>query len=443
MKGYEIKMSNKYYDQSIETISRDEMKALQSERLIERIKLVYDNVELYRNKMDAMGIKPEDIKSIDDLHKLPFTHKQDLRDTYPYGMFAVPLKDVIRIHASSGTTGKQTVVGYTQTDIDTWSQCVARAITAMGGSNEDIIHVSYGYGLFTGGLGLHYGGELLGVSVVPASTGNTARQLTMMQDFGATILCCTPSYALYIAEEMKTNNIPLDSISLKIGIFGAEPWSENMRKQIEEKLQIKAYDIYGLSEVCGPGVAFDCVHQDGLHVNEDHFVIEIVDPETGEVLPDGESGEVVFTCITKEALPLMRYNTHDISSITREKCECGRTLVRMKKITGRSDDMLIIRGVNVFPSQVESVLLSVAKVAPHYLIIVDRVNNLDIMEIKVEISEEVFTDKIGGLEELRNKIKSSLDSVLGISAKITLVEPGSIERSMGKAKRVIDNRKFD
>lgn len=436
-------MTKKYYDINTETLSREEMKSLQSERLVSKIKQVYENVQLYRDKMDEAGIKPEDIKSIDDLSKLPFTQKQDLRDAYPYNMFAVPLKDVVRIHASSGTTGKQTVVGYTQNDIDIWSDCVARAIVAVGGSEEDIIHVSYGYGLFTGGLGLHYGGEKLGASIVPASTGNTARQLTMMQDFEATILCCTPSYALYIAEEMKTNGIPLDSLNLKIGIFGAEPWTENMRKQIEEKLNIKAYDIYGLSEVCGPGVSFDCECQNGMHVNEDHFVIEIVDPETGEVLPDGESGEVVFSCITKEALPLIRYNTHDISSITHEKCDCGRTLVRMKKITGRSDDMLIIRGVNIFPSQVESVLLSIGKVAPHYMIIVDRINNLDVVEIQVELSDDVFSDKVKGLEELRNKIKSSIDSVLGISAMITLVEPGSIERSMGKAKRVIDKRKFD
>lgn len=436
-------MTKKYYDINIETLNREEMKVLQSERLVSKIKQVYENVQLYRDKMDKAGIKPDDIKSIDDLYKLPFTQKQDLRDAYPYNMFAVPLKDVVRIHASSGTTGKQTVVGYTKNDIDIWSDCVARAIMAVGGSEDDIIHVSYGYGLFTGGLGLHYGGEKLGASVVPASTGNTTRQLTMMQDFGATILCCTPSYALYIADEMKTNSIPLDSLNLKIGIFGAEPWTENMRKQIEEKLNIKAFDIYGLSEVCGPGVSFDCECQNGMHVNEDHFVIEIVDPETGEVLPDGESGEVVFSCITKEALPLIRYNTHDISSITHEKCDCGRTLVRMKKITGRSDDMLIIRGVNIFPSQVESVLLSIGKVAPHYMIIVDRINNLDVVEIQVELSDDVFSDKIKELEELRNKIKSSIDSVLGISAKIILVEPGSIERSMGKAKRVIDKRKFD
>ena len=436
-------MSNKYYNKKIETSDREVLHKLQSERLINTVKRAYKNVALYRDRMDEAGVEPDDIKSIDDLYKLPFTNKQDLRDTYPYGMFAVPLKDVIRIHASSGTTGKQTVVGYTKKDIEVWGECAARAIVGAGGSKKDIVHVSYGYGLFTGGLGLHYGAEALGAAVVPASTGNTARQITMMQDFGATIICCTPSYALYISDEMKTNNIPVESLHLKAGIFGAEPWSENMRKQIEQKLNIKAYDIYGLSEVCGPGVAFDCKCQNGLHVNEDHFVIEIVDPNTGKVLPDNEPGEVVFTCVTKEALPLIRYNTHDISSITHEKCECGRTLVRMKKITGRSDDMLIIRGVNVFPSQVESVLLSIGKVAPHYMIIVDRVNNLDNIEIQVEISDDVFSDYVRGIEDLKNKIKSAIDSVLGISAKITLVEPGSIERSMGKAKRVIDKRKFD
>ncbi len=432
-----------YYNSSIETATREEMYHLQSLRLSKKIKDVYENVELYRKRMDEMGVKPEDIKSVDDLSKLPFTHKQDLRDTYPYGMFARPMKDCVRIHASSGTTGKQTVVGYTANDIDIWAECAARALTAAGATKEDIVHVSYGYGLFTGGLGLHYGVEKLGATVVPASTGNTARQIMMLQDFGATALCCTPSYALFIGDTIRESGIPLENFKLKFGLFGAEPWTEKMRDQIEERLGIKAHDIYGLSEICGPGVAFDCECQNGLHVNEDHFIIEIVDPETGKPLPDGEYGEVVFTCITKEALPLIRYNTHDIASITHEKCDCGRTLVRMSKITGRSDDMLIIRGVNVFPSQVESVLLTIGNVDPHYMIIVDRVNNLDTMEIQVEISHQTFDDRGKVIGELEKKIKSAIESTLGIAAKITLVEPGTIERSMGKAKRVIDNRKYD
>lgn len=431
---------SKMFNPEVETMSRDEMHALQSYRLLKTVSHAYEHVAPYRAKMEAAGIAPEDIHSIDDLHKLPFTQKQDLRDNYPYGMFAIPMKDIVRIHASSGTTGKQTVVGYSRADLATWGKCAARALMAAGADNNDIIHVSYGYGMFTGGLGLHYGAETLGASVVPASTGNTARQIRMMQDFGATVLCCTPSYALYISDVLRNENIPLDSLSLKYGVFGAEPWSDNMRREIENRLHIEAHDIYGLSEVCGPGVAFDCECKNGLHVNEDDFYIEIVDPKTGKNLPDGESGEVVFTCISKEALPLIRYNTHDISSITHAKCECGRTLVRMNRITGRSDDMLIIRGVNVFPSQVESVLLSVGNVDPHYMIYVDRVNNLDTMEIQVEISSAQFTDHVRGLEELERKIKEKIDSVLGISAKITLVEPNTLERSQGKSKHVVDRR---
>lgn len=431
-----------YYNKSIETATYDEMFHLQSYRLSKTVRRAYDNVPLYKQRIDAAGIFPEDIKSVDDLRKLPFTQKKDLRDTYPYGMFAVPRNKLVRVHASSGTTGKQTVVGYTQNDIDLWSECVARALVAAGTTEDDFVHVSYGYGLFTGGLGLHYGVEKLGATAIPASSGNTARQITMLQDFGSSVLCCTPSYALYISDVLRQQNIDPKTINLKSGIFGAEPWSENMRHEIEARLNVKAFDIYGLSEICGPGVSFDCEYQNGLHVNEDHFLIEIVDPESGMPLPDGEPGEVVFTCISKEALPLLRYNTHDISSITHERCECGRTLVRMDRITGRSDDMLIIRGVNVFPSQIESVLLSVGQIEPHYLIVVDRQNNLDTLEIKVEMSLAAFSDKIRGLEELERRIRGSLESVLGISAKITFVEANTIQRSEGKAKRVIDNRKL-
>ena len=350
------------------------------------------------------------------------------------------MDEVVRIHASSGTTGKATVVGYTASDLALWDECVARALTCAGGTREDIVQVCYGYGLFTGGLGLHGGAERIGATVIPASTGNTARQITMLQDYGSTMLCCTPSYALYIGETLEKNHIPLSTIHLKAGLFGAEPWTLGMKEEIEKRLGIKAYDIYGLSEISGPGVSFGCDGSDGLHVNDDHFLIEIVDPVTGKVLPDGEKGEVVFTTLTKRALPLLRYNTHDISSITHERCACGRTLTRMARITGRSDDMLIIRGVNVFPSQIESVLLSVGQVEPYYMILVDRVNNLDVMEIKVELSADAFSDRVRGIEELEAKIRASIESTLGISAKVTFVEPSSLPRSEGKAKRVIDNR---
>ncbi len=431
----------KYFNEQVETASRDQIFYIQSLALTRKIKQVYDNVPLYRARMDELGVVPEDIKSAEDLCKLPFTHKQDLRDTYPYGMFAVPMEEVVRIHASSGTTGKQTVVGYTKHDIELWSECTARALTAAGAERNDYIHISYGYGLFTGGLGLHYAGELIGASVIPASSGNTARQIQILRDFGSSILCCTPSYALYIADTLREQKIAPEELHLKAGIFGAEPWSENMRREIEARLNIKAYDIYGLSEICGPGVSFDCECQNGLHVNEDHFIIEIVDPKTGAPMPDGEDGEVVFSCVTKEALPLIRYNTHDISAITHERCSCGRTLTRMHKITGRSDDMLIIRGVNVFPSQIESVLLSVGQVNPHYMIIVDRKNNTDTLEIQVEVSQSIFSDQVRELEMLEGRINAAIESVLGLSAKITLVEPYTIARSEGKAKRVIDKRK--
>lgn len=431
-----------YFNEKIETASREELEKIQSERLVNTVKRVYDNVPAYRKKMDEAGIKPEDIKSVADLEKLPFTYKQDLRDNYPYGLFACPMKDVVRIHASSGTTGKQTVVGYTKNDLDMWSECVARAIVAAGGSKEDIIHVAYGYGLFTGGIGIHDGATKLGASVIPASTGNTARQLMMFKDFGSTILCCTPSYAMYLADSLEQHGMTKDDISLKIGIFGAEPWTPGMRQQIEEKLGIVAHDIYGLSEVAGPGVSFDCECQNGLHINEDNFIAEIIDPETGKVLPYGEQGELVFTCITKEALPLIRYRTRDITSLNIEKCGCGRTLVRMSKVTGRSDDMLIIRGVNVFPSQVESVLLTIKEVAPYYQLVVDRKNNLDTLEVRVEMNENIFSDSVKAIVGIENEIRKKLDSVLGISAKVTLVEPHTIERSEGKAKRVIDNREM-
>ncbi len=433
---------NRYFNEAIETAPRNQLFHLQSYNLSRTVYHAYNNMPMYRKRMDEAGVKPEDIQSVSDLKKLPFTYKQDLRDNYPYGMFAVPPEELQRIHASSGTTGKQTVVGYTKHDVDIWAECVARALVAAGADENDFVQVCYGYGLFTGGLGLHYGAEKMGATVIPASTGNTARQLTMLQDFKSSIICCTPSYALYLADSLRDLGIPLDSIHLKAGIFGAEPWTENMRREIEERLHIKAYDIYGLSEISGPGVAYDCECQNGMHVNEDHFIIEIIDPITGEVLPDGEQGEVVFTCITKEALPLIRYRTHDIASITHEKCECGRTFVRMTKPCGRSDDMLIIRGVNVFPSQIESVLLSCGNVDPHYMIIVDRVNNTDTLEIQVEVSSANFSDKVRSFEAMAAQISASMQSVLGLSAKITFVEPNTIQRSEGKAKRVIDKRKL-
>ena len=431
-----------YWDKEIETAPRYQMEALQSYRLSATVKRVYENVPHYHAKMDEAGIKPEDIKSLADLSKLPFTYKQDLRDTYPYGLFAVPAEEVVRIHASSGTTGKQIVVGYTQHDLDIWSDCTARALTAIGGSKSDFIHVSYGYGLFTGGLGIHYGVEKIGATVIPVSTGNTKRQIQVMKDFGSTILCCTPSYALYLGETLKEMGLTPDDLKLKAGFFGAEPWTEQMRKEIERNLGIKAYDIYGLSEISGPGVAFECPEQTGMHINEDHFIVEIIDPDTGEVLPDGEEGEVVFTCSTKEACPLIRYRTRDISVLSHDQCSCGRTFVKMAKPRGRSDDMLIIRGVNVFPSQIESVLLDLGQTAPHYQLIVDRKNNTDTFEILVEMSENMFSDSVKGLEEQEHRIQAAVESTLGIGAKVTLVEPKSIARSEGKAKRVIDKRQL-
>lgn len=432
-----------YFNEKLETMSRDEMRALQSRWLVDTVRRVYDHVAPYRAKMDAIGLKPEDIRSVDDLSKLPFTTKQDLRDNYPYGMFAVPQSEVAEIHASSGTTGKQTVVGYTAKDLQTWGEIAARAIVAAGGSKEDYLHISYGYGLFTGGLGLHYGGQKMGASVIPVSTGNTKRQIQIMQDFGTTILACTPSYALYLGETIEEMGLQ-GKLHLKSGIFGAEPWTEGMRREIERRLGLKAHDIYGLSEIMGPGVAFECDEQSGMHVSEDHFIVEIIDPDTGEVLPEGSEGELVFTCVTKEALPLIRYRTRDISSLSRKPCSCGRTLVKMSKPRGRSDDMLIIRGVNVFPSQVEAALLQLAGAgtAPYYQLIVDRINNLDTLEVQVEMDSNFFSDTVRGIEEQERKIAKQLDYVLGISAKVTLVEPKSLARSEGKAVRVIDKRKL-
>ncbi len=423
-------------------MDREGLKKVQSERLIETVERVYFNVPYYRHKMQEKGLGPESIRSIDDLGRLPFTTKQDLRDNYPFGLFAVPMSEIVRIHASSGTTGKSTVVGYTRNDISTWSEVMARTLTAAGANRNDFIQIAYGYGLFTGGLGLHYGGEKIGASVIPISGGNTIRQIELMRDFGSTVLACTPSYALYLAEALSESGIDRNSLNLRVGVFGAEPWTENMRREIEEKLRIKAIDIYGLSEVIGPGVASECECQEGLHINEDHFYPEIIDPETLEVLPEGATGELVFTTLTKEGLPLVRYRTRDLTKVTREKCRCGRTLVRMNKCLGRSDDMLIIRGVNLFPSQVESVLLEMSGIKPHYQLIVDRINNLDTLELKVEVDEEFFLDKISQLESLRKKLQDNLESSLGLNVKVSLVEPKMIERSEGKSKRVIDRRKY-
>jgi phenylacetate-CoA ligase len=421
-------------------MSRDEMTKLQYDRLLTTVKRVYYNVPFYRNKMQEMNISPEDIKSLGDLKKLPFTYKQDLRDNYPYGLFATPLSEIVRIHASSGTTGKQTVVGYTRNDIDTWSEVMARTLAAAGANKNSFIQVAYGYGLFTGGLGAHYGAEKVGASVIPISGGNTNRQIQIMKDFGTTLLACTPSYALYLAETLEEMGVNKNDMKLKAGVFGAEPWTENMRREIENKLGILAIDIYGLSEVMGPGVGYECECQAGMHISEDHFYPEIINPDTGEVLPEGEKGELVFTTITKEGLPLIRYRTRDISSLNYEKCNCGRTSVRMAKVSGRTDDMLIIRGVNVFPSQIESVLLEVGETEPHYMLIVDRVGTLDILEIQVEVSDELFSDEVKKLEKVEQKIKNAIESILGLSAKIRLVEPKTIQRSEGKAKRVIDKR---
>lgn len=428
------------WNPSCENMSTEKMRQLQSKNLINTVKRVYHNVPFYRDKMQKAGLVPEDITSIEDLSKLPFTYKQDLRDNYPYGLFAAPMSEIVRIHASSGTTGKQTVVGYTRNDITVWSEVMARTLAAAGATKDSFIQVAYGYGLFTGGLGVHYGAEYLGASVIPISGGNTQRQIQIMKDFGTNVLACTPSYALFLSETLDEMGIGPQDLQLRAGVFGAEPWSDNMRKEIENKLGILAIDIYGLSEVIGPGVAYECECQNGMHIPEDHFYPEIIDPETGKVLPAGEKGELVFTTITKEGLPLIRYRTRDISALTYGKCDCGRTLVKMERVSGRTDDMLIIRGVNVFPSQIESVLLDIGETAPHYLLIVDRVGTLDTLEVQVEISDKLFSDEVKRLEELEGRIKDKIESTLGISAKIRLVEPKTIARSEGKAKRVIDKR---
>lgn len=427
------------WNETKECMSRDEMNALQSARLRKMVSKVYHNVEFYRKKMQVMGIEPGDIKGIEDLSKLPFTTKNDLRDNYPFGLFAVPQSEVVRLHASSGTTGKATVVGYTRKDIEIWQECVARVLAMAGLGKDDTLQVSYGYGLFTGGLGLHYGAENLGATVVPLSSGNTKKQITMMTDFGATAIACTPSYLLHLTEALYESGLIKD-IKLKAAICGAEPWTENMRKEIESKLGVMAIDIYGLSEIMGPGVAADCQFHNGLHVYEDHFIPEVISPDTLQAVGEGELGELVFTTVTKEALPLLRYRTKDLTSISYDKCECGRTLARISRFKGRSDDMLIIRGVNVFPSQVESALLEVAETSPHYLMIVDRINNQDTLEVLVEVEERFFSDEIKQLEELTKKIAHVLQQALGLAVKVKLVEPKTIERSEGKAKRVIDNR---
>ncbi|MEZ0535820.1 phenylacetate--CoA ligase family protein [Caldicellulosiruptoraceae bacterium PP1] len=432
----------KYWNEPVECADRERLNQIKTMRLIDTVKRVYFNVPHYRNKMQDYGLVPEDIKSLDDLKKLPFTTKQDLRDTYPYGLFATPLSEIVRIHASSGTTGKQTVVGYTRNDLTIWSEVMARTLIAAGADKHSFIQVAYGYGLFTGGLGVHYGAERIGASVIPISVGNTKRQVQLMVDFGTTLIACTPSYALYLAETIDELGIDKSELKLKSGVFGAEPWSENMRKEIELKLNLKAHDIYGLSEIIGPGVSFECEYQEGLHINEDHFIPEIINPETGEVLPEGSIGELVFTTVTKEGLPLIRYRTRDITSLNYEKCKCGRTLVRMNKVMGRTDDMIIVRGVNVFPTQIESVLLEIGDTSPHYQLIVDRVNNLDVLEVLVEVSENLFSDEVKKLEDLDRKITKAIEDTLGISVKVRLVEPKTIERSEGKAKRVIDKRKY-
>ena len=429
------------WNESKECMSRDEMMHLQSTRLVKQVKNVYHSVEHYRKKMQAVGLEPGDIRGIEDIDKLPFTTKDDLRDTYPCGLFAVPRSEVVRIHASSGTTGKATVVGYTRRDIENWEECVARILTMANIGSSDTVQVSYGYGLFTGGLGAHYGAEFLGATVVPLSTGNTKKQLTMMRDLGVTAICCTPSYLMYLAEAIEEQGI-LNDLVLKSAICGAEPWTENMRREIERRLHIDAHDIYGLSEVMGPGVAGDCKFHTGLHINEDHFFAEIVSADTLKGVPDGETGELVFTTLTKEALPLIRYRTKDLTSITHEKCECGRTTARLSRFKGRSDDMLIIRGVNVFPSQVEAALLDVSEVSPNYLMIVDRVDNLDTLEVQVEVDERFFSDEIKELENLTKKITHVLQQALLIVPKVKLVEPRTLQRSEGKAVRVIDKRKL-
>ena len=431
------------YDEEFETLPREALEAIQLKRLQRVVEKVYATVPFYKKAFDEKGIKPDDIRHLEDLQKLPFTMKQDLRDNYPFAMFATPMQNVVRIHASSGTTGKPTVVGYTRRDIDTWSELMARTLAAAGTHKGDIVHNAYGYGLFTGGLGFHYGAERLGASVIPVSGGNTKRQVLLMKDFGPTVLTCTPSYALRLAEVADDEGVDFKSLKFKVGVFGAEPWSENMRWEIEKKLGLDAVDIFGLSEIIGPGVAVECVEaKQGLHIFEDHFIPEVIDPETGQVLPYGEPGELVFTTLTKEAFPLIRYRTRDLSMLYREPCKCGRTLVRMGRITGRSDDMLIIRGVNVFPSQIESVLMARKDVAPYYLLIIERKGRMDSLGVDVEINEDVFSGDVKDLQPKEREIEKDIKDMLGVSCKVRLVASKTIQRSEGKAERVIDKRKL-
>ncbi len=430
------------FNMDFETMPREALEAIQLRRLQTTLERVYATVPFYTQRFKQAGVKPSDIKSLKDLQRIPFTVKKDLRDNYPYGMFAVPMENVVRIHASSGTTGLPTVVGYTRRDIETWSELMARSLAAGGATSNDIVHNAYGYGLFTGGLGVHYGAERLGASVIPVSGGNTKRQIVIMRDFKPTVLTGTPSYILHLAEVAQEMGISFKDLNFKCGIFGAEPWSEDMRHDLEEKLNLKAMDIYGLSEIMGPGVSIECLEaQKGLHIFEDHFIAEVINPDTGEALPYGEMGELVFTSITKEAFPIIRYRTRDITALNPEPCVCGRTHVRMNKVSGRTDDMLIIRGVNVFPSQIESVIMKTKDLQPHYQLVVDRVDNLDTLTVKVEIGQEMFSDEIKGLQEMEKKLSMDIKEYLGVSARIKLVEPKTIERSQGKAIRVIDNRK--
>jgi len=432
-----------YWEEEIETLPRVGLESIQLLRLKHLVARMYKTVAPYREKMDAAGVSPDDIQSLADLSRLPFTVKEDLRDNYPFGLFAVPMDEVVRVHASSGTTGKPTVVGYTKKDLETWSGVMARALTCAGATSKDMIHNAYGYGLFTGGLGAHYGIERLGATVIPVSGGNTKRQITIMQDFKSSVLLATPSYALNLAETMESLGVDPQSLSLRVGVFGAEPWSDNMRDEVERKLNIKAVDIYGLSEIIGPGVSMQCLEgETGMHIFEDHFLPEIIDPDTGEVLPPGEKGELVFTTLTKEAFPLIRYRTKDISRLLYDECPCGRSFVRMEKVTGRTDDMLIIRGVNVFPSQVEHVLMGTEGVEPHYQIVVNRMGNMDTMDVEVEVSESLFSDEVRVLESLGKRIQADIKDMLGVTCKVKLVEPKTIQRSEGKAQRVIDNRKL-
>jgi phenylacetate-CoA ligase len=428
------------WNEKIECATREEMKQIQSQRLKETVQRIYHAVPSYRRKMQEAGLTPHDIKGVEDLSRLPFTTKADLRDNYPFGLFTVPMSEIVRLHASSGTTGKPTVVGYTRKDIQMWSEVVTRSLCMAGVHHQDIVQIAYGYGLFTGGLGLHYGTENLGASVIPISGGNTSKQIQLMEDFGSSVICCTPSYALNIAEVMKEQGVEPGNLKLRVGIFGAEPWTEAMRYEIETKLGIKAIDIYGLSEIVGPGVSCECEHQCGMHIQEDHFLPEIIDPETLEPVPPGEFGELVFTTITKEGIPLIRYRTRDLTRLIHEPCVCGRTLVRMLKCKGRSDDMLIIRGVNVFPSQIETVLLQMSETEPHYLLIIEREGTLDTVTLMVEVQEQFFSDEVRKLQELRLKITRQLESVLGISVNVKLVEPKTIERTPGKSQRVLDKR---